>query len=234
MSHTSPMLRVSHLSRNFTRGNESVRALDDVTLRIDRGEMIAIEGPSGAGKSTLLHLLGLLDRPDAGTIRLGDRPVHDLPESERTQLRLHHIGVVTQRIDLLTDLDAAENVAVPALLARGNRRPALRRAAELLDEVGLSDRVNHRPDQLSGGELQRVAIARALINGPELIIADEPTGSLDTHSGDGILALLRTLSRDGVTVILATHDVRASAQADRTIRLVDGKVPDTSERRDAM
>lgn len=212
------------LHRSVDSGQGRIDALADVSLTLARGEMVAIEGPSGAGKSTLLQLLALLARPDQGTLHLDGMPVHDLPEAERTRLRLQRIGIVTQRIDLIPELDARDNVAVPQILARNSRNTAHAAATELLSEFGLGHRLHHYPADLSGGEQQRVAIARALVNGPALVVADEPTGSLDTNTGDRVLGLLQTVARQGVAVIVATHDPRASAHADRTIRLVDGKV----------
>lgn len=212
------------LHRSFDNGQGRIDALADVSLTLARGEMVAVEGPSGAGKSTLLQLLALLARPDQGTLHLDGMPVHDLPEAERTRLRLQRIGIVTQRIDLIPELDALDNVSVPQILARNSRNAARAAATELLSEFGLGRRLHHYPADLSGGEQQRVAMARALVNGPALVVADEPTGSLDTNTGDHVLGLLHTVARHDVTVIVATHDPRASAHADRTIRLVDGRV----------
>lgn len=226
--HPTPLLTCCELTRTYRTGNNTVHALTDVSLTIQRGQLLAIEGPSGAGKSTLLHLLGLLDTPDRGTIHLDGRSVHDLPDPDKTRLRLHRIGFVTAHFDLLPELDATENVAVPAILSGASRRRALAAAQTLVERVGLACRATHRPGELSGGEQQRIAIARALINDPDLILADEPTGRLDTHTSDQILELLRALTNNDVGVVLATHNARASAHADRTTRLLDGRIPGPS------
>ena len=225
MSADAPALETSDLRRVYGEGETAVRALDGVSLRIERGELVAIMGPSGSGKSTLLHLLGALETPTAGTIALGGRRFEGLGERELTLLRRETIGFVFQFFNLLPALTAAENVVLPALIA-GRRDEAIRaRADELLDRVGLGSRREHLPAELSGGEQQRVSIARALLLEPELVLADEPTGNLDSRSSGEILALLGELNRgDGHTIVMVTHDPGAAATAGRVIFLNDGKI----------
>jgi putative ABC transport system ATP-binding protein len=202
-----------------------VRALDGVSLRIEQGEMVAIMGPSGSGKSTLLHLLGALETPTSGTIALAGRRFEGLGERDLTLLRRETIGFVFQFFNLLPALTAEENVVLPALIA-GRRDEATRaRAVALLERVGLGGRREHLPSELSGGEQQRVSIARALLLEPELVLADEPTGNLDSRSSGEILALLRELNADeGHTIVMVTHDPGAAATAGRVLFLRDGKV----------
>ena len=200
-----------------------VHALRDVSLAVAAGELVGVQGPSGSGKSTLLHLLAGLDRPDAGVVRMDGVDLASLDDPARTQLRLHRIGLVLQTFDLLPTLDAADNVAVPAILAGARPRASRVRAVELLDAVGIADRAEHRPGELSGGEQQRACIARALVNDPTLVLADEPTAALDSVAGDGVLRVLRDVAADGRAVVLASHDARAVAHAHRSIRLVDGQ-----------
>jgi lipoprotein-releasing system ATP-binding protein len=200
------------------------RALSDVNARIDRGEIVALAGPSGSGKSTLLNLLGLLDRPSAGRIILGGVDTTGKSDRELTELRAKMLGFVFQFHHLLPAFDAVENVMLPAWCHAGRpSEAARRRAEELLRLVGLGHRLDRRPNQLSGGEQQRVAIARALVNEPSLILADEPTGNLDSHTGDEIMRLLCDLREErGATLIIATHDSRVAAAAERVVELVDG------------
>lgn len=207
--------------RSFRSG---VHALRGVSLTVAAGELVGVHGPSGSGKSSLLHLLAGLDRPDTGTVRFEGRDLAAVGDADRTTLRLHRIGLVLQSFDLLPTLDAADNVAVPAILAGTAPKAARARAVELLGAVGLGDRVDHRPGTLSGGEQQRACVARALINQPALVIADEPTAALDSVAGDGVLRLLQEVAADGRAVVLASHDARAIAHAHRSIRLVDGAV----------
>ncbi len=221
---SDPVIEARALHKTYRRGVREVRALEGVDLVVDAGTFLAIEGPSGSGKSTLLHLLAGIDLPDQGEVRLLGEAINTLPERQRTDRRRRHIGLLLQRFDLIPTLSAAENIAVPGILAGHRAKPAHHRAHQLLDELNLLHRSDHRPAELSGGEQQRVGLARALYHQPPIIIADEPTGALDTVSGDEILALLRGQRATGRTVIIATHDVRASAHADRTQRLLDGLV----------
>jgi putative ABC transport system ATP-binding protein len=221
----APAVETEDLRRVYGEGETAVHALDGVSLRIERGEMVAIMGPSGSGKSTLLHLLGALETPTGGTIALGGRRFEGLGERELTLLRRETIGFVFQFFNLLPALSAEENVVLPALIA-GLRDAATRaRAVELLDRVGLGPRRDHLPAELSGGEQQRVSIARALLLEPELVLADEPTGNLDSRSGSEVLALLGELNREeGHTIVMVTHDPGAAATAGRVVFLRDGKV----------
>ena len=220
----APLVEANGLTKTFPMGAGPVRALVDVSLRIDRGEYLAICGPSGCGKSTLLHILGCVDTPTSGTLIFDGRPVGALPDAERSTLRLLSIGFVFQRFFLLPMLTASENVEVPQAEA-GVRRPERRqRTAELLEYVGLAHRGDHRPAQLSGGEAQRVAIARALANRPRLLLADEPTGELDGATGEQIAALLDRVQADGTAVVVVTHDAVIASRAARTLFMRDGRV----------
>ncbi len=218
------LLRARRLSRVFGAGQTAVRALHDVDLAVEEGEMVAIMGPSGSGKSTLLHILGALDRPDAGSVEIDGRRYDDLSDRELTTLRGEVFGFVFQFFNLLPTLSAAENVLVPALV--NGERPARysARVGELLDRVGLAGRAAHTPTELSGGEQQRVAIARALLRRPRLVLADEPTGNLDSNAGGTVMRLLRAVVDEGQTVVMVTHDPGAAALADRVVFLRDGEV----------
>ncbi|MFW6437032.1 MAG: ABC transporter ATP-binding protein [Halococcoides sp.] len=216
-------LEVTEAVKEYTRGSETVRALDGVSLSIDAGEFVAVVGPSGSGKSTLLNLLGLLDVPTAGTVEIDGTDVATLSTRERTDRRRETIGFVFQQFFLVPTLTARENVAVPRLLIE-NRSAVLERADELLDDVGLADRVGHRPNELSGGQKQRVAIARGLINDPRVVLADEPTGNLDHTTGDRILDLFAEVTDRDVAVITVTHDDQVANFADRQINLMDGVI----------
>jgi putative ABC transport system ATP-binding protein len=209
------------LSKVYQRGREVVRALDNVTFDIRPGEFVAIVGPSGAGKSTLLNLIGCMDVPTSGTLQLLGKPVQNLSEKERTRLRREHFGFVFQHFGLLPTLTVAENVELPAFFA-GNSSNG--RCDELLVKVGLQFRRNHRPHELSGGEMQRTAIARALINKPSLLLADEPTGNLDRATGETIIELFERLNHDGLTIIVVTHNPELAQAAHRQIELVDGRL----------
>ena len=208
------------LTKVYQRGREQVRALDDLTFDVQQGEYLAVVGPSGAGKSTLLNLIGCMDAPTSGKLGLLGRPVEDLTEKERTQFRREQIGFVFQHFGLLPALTVSENVMLPAFFA--NRR-ADRRAGRLLEKVGLAHRGQHRPHELSGGEMQRAAIARALINNPRLLLADEPTGNLDHATGASIIALFEELNREGLTIIAVTHNTVLARAAQRQIELRDGR-----------
>ncbi len=217
------LLEAVDLTKVYARGREQVRALDGLNLRVGAGEFIAIVGPSGAGKTTLLNLLGCLDVPTTGTLRLAGRDVQDLSERERTRLRAEELGFVFQHFSLIPTLTVEENVALPALFVR--RKPGAR-PRELLARVGLDHRRKHRPHELSGGEMQRAALARALINGPRVLLADEPTGNLDTAAGEVVIRLLRDLREDGLTLVVATHNPVLAASAGRRVALADGRWAD--------
>ena len=210
--------------KTYTLDGHEQHAVAGVSLRVDEGEYVALMGPSGSGKSTLLHLLGALDVPTRGDVRYGSRSLLGLKDHELARLRGEHIGFVFQSFNLVPRLSALENVMLPAsFAARGRSRAERRaRAAELLTRVGLGERLGHTPAQLSGGQRQRVAIARSLINDPVLVLADEPTGNLDSKTGQEILALLDELHADGRTLVLVTHDPNVADRADRTLHLRDG------------
>ncbi|WP_407357336.1 ABC transporter ATP-binding protein [Methanolobus sp. WCC5] len=202
-----------------------VRALDNVDLDIKKGEFLSIIGPSGSGKSTLLHMIGILDTPTSGSISIAGKVVTNMSEKERSRVRNEVLGFIFQYHHLMPDFNALENVMMPLLIGGMKNRDAKKKASALLEEVGLGDRMDHRPNQLSGGQAQRVAIARALANDPEIIIGDEPTGNLDTKSSDMIYDLLRKLNRDREqTFILVTHDEEMARKTERIIRIVDGQI----------
>jgi putative ABC transport system ATP-binding protein len=209
----------------YRRGRVEVNAVRGVSLAVAAGEMVAIVGPSGSGKSTLLNLLGALDRPSMGEVVIAGAKLSELDDAARTRLRREKIGLVFQFFNLLPLLSARENVALPLLLASMPRAEADKRADELLARVGLATRADHTPDELSGGEMQRVAVARALAPRPLVLLADEPTGNLDSESGRGVLGLLSDAARDtGCAVIMVTHDPRAAAVSDRVIEFKDGRI----------
>jgi putative ABC transport system ATP-binding protein len=215
---------VSRVTRAFTMPAGTVTAVRDVSLQIRTGDYVAVRGPSGCGKSTLLHMLGCVDTPSSGTLTFDGRDVASLSDSERSLLRLRQIGFVFQRFFLLPMLTAAENVELPLSEAGVARRDRQQRAAELLAYVGLGSRADHRPSQLSGGEMQRVAIARALANRPRLLLADEPTGELDEATGAQIAALLDRVNKDGTALVIVTHDATLATRARRVLMMRDGRV----------
>jgi putative ABC transport system ATP-binding protein len=219
------LYELAGVSRTFRRGPVEVRAVDDVDLTIGEGQFIAVEGPSGSGKSTLLQLLGALDRPTGGSVHFGGRALEEMSDAELTVLRRDHIGFVFQQFNLIPTLTAVENVE--AALASGSRDQKARRARadEVLAQVGLAERRDHLPSRLSGGEQQRVAIARALANGPRVILADEPTGNLDSRTAADVVGLLGSLCDDeGVTVVLVTHDEHVARRARRRVSMADGQL----------
>lgn len=218
------LVRVMGISKQYACGTGFVRAVSDVSLSIEPGEFVAIRGRSGSGKSTLMHLLGLLERPDRGTYVLKTREVANLSEEARSSIRSDDIGFIFQFPALLPRVSALENVELPLVYAGIRRRERRRRAEDALDRVGLSDRVRHLPNQLSGGEQQRVVIARAMVNNPSLILADEPTGALDSRTGDEIMSVFEHLHRDGRTVVVVTHAAEVAARAERQITLHDGRI----------
>jgi ABC-type lipoprotein export system ATPase subunit len=218
------MIALDNVSRHYSTGSRRVAALSDVSLEIAAGEYVALLGPSGSGKSTLMHVIGCLDRPTAGTYRFDGVDVAGLDVNELAAIRNRRIGFVFQRFHLMPRLTARENVALPLRLAGMARSGREARAAALLERMGLGDRLDHRPHQLSGGEQQRVAVARALANRPALILADEPTGNLDSHTGSEIVRLLEEFVSDGHTLVLVTHDPALSRRAGRIVRLKDGRL----------
>lgn len=222
------IIQVKNLTKIFGNGVE-IKALDGVDLDIERGEFLAIIGPSGSGKSTLLNQIGILDTPTSGTVLLNGVDVTKMSDKERSRTRNKELGFIFQYHHLLPDFNALENVMMPLLISGIRSSQAREVARKVLDEVGLGDRMDHRPNQLSGGQNQRVAIARALVNKPSIVIGDEPTGNLDSKASDNIYELLRQLNREhNQTFILVTHDERMAAKTDRIIRLVDGRVAENS------
>ena len=208
----------------YPMGEVEVEALRGVNLTVEEGEFIAIIGPSGSGKSSLLHIIGCMDTPTRGEVFFEDKDVRRMNDGERTRVRCHAIGFIFQTFNLLPTLDAAGNVEIAMRLAGRHKAERKARTRELLEKVGLGKRMGHLPRQLSGGERQRVAIARALANSPKLILADEPTGNLDSVTGKGIVRMLRELNEEGQTIVMVTHNPEASAQAKRVIRMKDGQL----------
>ncbi len=221
-SGTESMVRARGLRKEYGKDESLVRAVDRVDLDVAPGETVAVMGPSGCGKSTLLHLLGGLDRATAGELWLAGRRIDQMSERGMAALRRDAVGFVFQAFHLMDELTATENVELPVLLAGRSPRAARRRAAELLDQVGLADRARHLPAQLSGGQRQRVAIARALANRPQVVLADEPTGNLDSEATLDVLRLFESLHEAGQTLVIVTHDSRIAATADRLISMRDG------------
>lgn len=221
------LIRFEGVSKEFGDGPALVRALDDLNLGILRGEFLSVTGPSGSGKSTLLNLLAGLDTPTTGAISIDGRNLASMTDDELTIFRRRHVGIIFQFFNLLPSLTAAENVALPLRADGIVRKEIIERVTRALTAVGMEHRANHRPGELSGGEMQRVAIARALVIDPLLLLADEPTGNLDSKMGQDILELVKATSeRTGLTVVLVTHDVRAAAYGDRMITLRDGRIID--------
>jgi putative ABC transport system ATP-binding protein len=212
------------VTKIYYLGKTAVRALDGISLSIEKGEYVALMGPSGSGKSTLMHILGCLDTPTTGKYLFNGADTSQLSDTELARLRNKEFGFVFQNFNLLPRLSALANVELPLLYAGVGRKERLRRATELLTMVGLGDRLHHRSNELSGGEMQRVAIARALANQPAVILADEPTGNLDSRTGSEIMRLFDTLAQEGNTIVLVTHDKTIAEHARRTIKLKDGKV----------
>lgn len=220
----TPVLQLDGVTKNYRRGDEQVRVLTDFDFSLDAGEFVVVTGPSGAGKSTLLHIAGGLDAPDNGTVAVAGQDMWAMSTGARAAFRRRNLGFVFQFFNLVPMLTAVENVSLPLVLDGMAARSADALAQELLERVGLSDRARHRPAELSGGQMQRVAVARALVARPSIVLADEPTGNLDSHSSTEVLDLLRSLSdEDGAAVVMATHDQAAARYGSRQLRLVDGR-----------
>jgi len=219
-----PLIEVTDVTRHYPMGDTVVRALDGVSMGIVAGEFVAIMGPSGSGKSTLMNILGCLDRPTAGRYVLRGADVSTLDDDRLAEVRNREIGFVFQTFNLLPRMTAQENVALPLLYRGVGRAERLERATARLSEVALADRARHRPNEMSGGQRQRVAIARALVNQPAMVLADEPTGNLDSQTAAEILALLERLNGDGHTIVMVTHDAEVAAHAHRVIQVRDGRV----------
>jgi putative ABC transport system ATP-binding protein len=225
-----PLINMSAVTKVYNTGKVRVEALRSTDLAVEEGEFLSIIGPSGSGKSTLMNLIGCLDRPSSGDYRLEDRPVSKLSPDDLAEVRNRKIGFVFQNFNLLPYATAAENVELPMVFAGRPARERRERVAELLERVGLAERADHRPSELSGGQIQRIAIARALVNQPSILLADEPTGNLDTHSGEEIVALFEKLHRTGHTLLLITHNPEIAERAPRTIILRDGAIVDDRRR----
>ncbi len=218
------LVELRNVSKIYHVGDEEIRALDDVTLDIEEGEFISIIGPSGSGKSTLMHILGCLDSPSVGSIRLDGTLIHNASPRQLAAIRNRKIGFVFQFFNLLPKLSVVQNVELPMIYSGISSRERRQRAMSALEAVDLANRAKHRPSQLSGGQQQRAAIARALVNNPRIIFADEPTGNLDSHTGEAILTLFRKLSQEGRTIVLVTHDPEIAAVTPRRIEIRDGKI----------
>lgn len=219
------MIIVKDLHKSFPMGEQTLTVLRGIDLTIERGELIAVVGASGAGKSTLLHILGLLDRPSKGTVCFEGQDLFQLSEAAQAEFRNRRIGFVFQFHHLLPEFTALENACMPALIQRREPEEVRQEAIGLLKDVGLGPRLQHKPGELSGGEQQRVAVARALLQKPDLVLADEPTGNLDTHTGDSLFALMRELNKArGTTFVIVTHNDKLSAQADRILHMQDGQI----------
>ena len=219
------MITVTGLHKSFPMGEQTLPVLKGIDLTISRGELIAVIGASGAGKSTLLHILGLLDRPTSGTVRFEGQDLFKLSEAAQAEFRNKRIGFVFQFHHLLPEFTALENACMPALIQRREPEEVKMEATTILNEVGLGARLQHKPGELSGGEQQRVAVARALLQRPDLVLADEPTGNLDTHTGEALFSLMRELNKvRGTTFVIVTHNDKLSSQADRILHMQDGQI----------
>ena len=218
------IVKLTDICKDYVQGKEPVRVLKNVSLTVEQGDYLAIMGPSGSGKTTLMNLIGLLDVPTSGEYQLDGKDLKNLSDKELAKLRNKHIGFVFQNFNLLPKMDAVDNVALPLLYAGVPLKERRARAAEALEAVGLGERKNFLPNQLSGGQCQRVAIARAMVGKPDLLLADEPTGALDTKSGNQIMELFRKLSDEGITIIMITHEPSIAACADKTYHILDGEL----------
>jgi lipoprotein-releasing system ATP-binding protein len=219
------MIHAVDVYKSFPMGGEALTVLKGIHLKIARGEMLAVVGASGAGKSTLLHILGTLDRPTSGTVFFDGQDLFQLADQKQAEFRNRKIGFVFQFHHLLPEFTALENVSLPAYIQSRPASEVAQEATALLKDVGLGHRMRHKPGELSGGEQQRVAVARALMQRPDVVLADEPTGNLDTHTGDDLFGLMRRLNRDrGITFVIVTHNEKLSAQADRIIHMEDGRI----------
>ena len=223
------IIEIKNLNKSFIMGDEKIKAIDNVNFKVEKGEFVAIIGPSGSGKSTLMNILGLLDIPDSGQYLLDNMEVNKLSDNKLAMLRNRKIGFIFQNFNLLQKLNALENVKIPLIYQGLSNKEANKLAYKFLDEVGLKGRAKHLPTQLSGGQQQRVAIARALVGNPEIILADEPTGALDSKTSIEIMNMLKNLNQNGQTIILITHDISVAKKAKRIVKISDGKLYEESE-----
>ena len=219
-----PILKLTDICKDYQQGKEPVRVLKNINLTVERGEYLAIMGPSGSGKTTLMNIIGCLDVPTSGTYELDGRDLHNLSDNDLAEIRNKHLGFVFQSFHLMPKMDALDNVALPLLYAGVSVKDRRERAAEALRSVGLEDRIHFFPNQLSGGQCQRVAIARAMVGKPDLLLADEPTGALDTKSGQQIMEIFRRLSEGGMTILMITHAPEIAANANKTYHILDGEL----------
>jgi putative ABC transport system ATP-binding protein len=218
------MIKLENVDKVYRTDRMETAALTNINLEVEEGELVSVMGPSGCGKSTLLNMIGLLDQPTAGTISLEGAAIDGLDDRRSARLRNQKIGFIFQSFHLISDLKVVDNVEIPLLYRRMSNRERRRQAVELLERVGLGSRIHHYPSQLSGGQQQRVAVARAIVGGPKILLADEPTGNLDSHMGDEIMSLLEDLHRQqGTTIVMVTHDPRLAKRTQRTIHLFDGR-----------
>lgn len=220
------LIETKDIIKDYDMGKVKVRALNGINISIEKGEFVAIMGPSGSGKSTLMHIIGCLDSPTEGNYILDSLKVSQLHKSELAAIRNKEVGFVFQTFNLLPHLNVLKNVELPLMYAGMSSKARIKQAKEVLDSVGLSDRLKHKPSELSGGQRQRVAIARAIVNNPAILLADEPTGNLDTQAGSDILSIFKELHSKGHTIIIVTHDMAVANRANRIIKIIDGKIVD--------
>lgn len=218
------MIELKNISKSYNLGEQELKVLDNINFKVQKGEFVSIIGPSGSGKSTMMNILGLLDVADTGEYLLDNKSIKDANDSILADIRNKKIGFIFQSFNLLPKMNALENVQVPLMYRGMNKKESQKRAYEILEKVGLKGREKHMPSQLSGGQQQRVAIARALIGEPEIILADEPTGALDSKTGNEVMELLQELNREGQTIILITHDISIANRANRIVKMMDGKL----------
>ena len=228
------ILKLTDICKDYIQGKEPVRVLKNINLTVERGDYLAIMGPSGSGKTTLMNIIGCLDVPTSGTYELDGRNLKDLTDDELADIRNRHLGFVFQSFHLLPKMDAVDNVALPLLYAGVSLKERRERAEEALRAVGLGERIHFLPNQLSGGQCQRVAIARAMVGKPDLLLADEPTGALDTKAGHQIMDIFRQLSAEGMTIIMITHEPSIAACAEKTYRILDGELHTEETREEAV
>ena len=218
------MIELKNISKSYTLGEQELKVLDNINFKVEKGEFVSIIGPSGSGKSTMMNILGLLDVADSGEYLLDNKSIKEANDSILADIRNKKIGFIFQSFNLLPKMNALENVQVPLMYRGINKKESQKKAYEILEKVGLKGREKHMPSQLSGGQQQRVAIARALIGNPEIILADEPTGALDSKTGNEVMELLQELNKEGQTIILITHDISIANRANRIVKMMDGKL----------